>query len=512
MIRVLAQAIILIFSGVFAILADMPETQQTQIDFESMAGELPYLSISAVLHDRPEEALQGADSKVHKQQLRVLRQVTDRIYPEEQLLELLDHDDAKVRTLAAVALFDREDPTVLPSLARLHEDKASTFDGAPEMSATYLQRSGIGPPAKRQSVGDVITSMVSFYMERSGFYHGIEHKTQPGFTEYWNARQHRSHCAGWFAVQLARASQGTSPTPMSRIAHIRRLRERIDELPTYERTWTLLWLNGDPGSDALATEEELVGLCKATGPDKLLLMLQNRIPSEDPDLQPRASNNWLYRRMTLFVLRHADQVLRPGDSAFLLASERWHRDYREHGITDPTISPWWAVAAARLDPANAPRILHTAMGRFQGKHDADERATLAVALWQSSGNSERSFLANWFFEESPVRGAFPNCRGSFIEAMRTEADGQEVITHLIRDKRLDELDWQSLERLVRAVNAWRGTPIVTEEEIRDVRHPLGQGHYHWEKDKARRDWPKETEELEKHLDDWRRQLRSSLPD
>ncbi len=500
----------------FAVCAETHDMKQTRSDFEKFAAELPYLYVGSVLYDRPNHHFQVADSKIREKHFRILfGKVTDGTYPRDALLGLLTHSNPKVRTLAAVALFDREDPSVLPSLANLCDDKSATFDGYPELSANFLKFSGIVPSSteKKQTVGDVAKKMVAFYMERSGIYYGLNHKIQPCFSEYWQVRKNRSHCAGWFLVQLARASQCASPTQKDCIDRIRTLRGRIDKLPLDERTWILLWLNGENGSDALVTEDELVKMCKSLGPDKLLLMLYNKIPSDDPDLQPRTNNNWPYKRMAIFVLCHAEQLFRRSDSDALLACERWQSDYEKHKNIRPVITPWWAVAGAGLKPVNASRILHAAMNRFQGKFNSDERATLCIAMWRLCGKSEMEFILNWFYKGilSQERGSFSNSRGLFIETIGKEPDGREIISQLIRDKRLVDIDWQSLERLVRVVSVWTGTPIVTEEEIRKVWHPLGQGHYHWEKDKAKKDYPKETEELEAHLSEWRKRLRMSIP-
>lgn len=511
MTRYLIITILTVFFGMPAVYAQVANVEQTRTDFEKLAAVMPYLCLSSVLYDRPDHySFQAADPKKTEEHFQILAKVTDGTYSMAALIGLLTHDDAKVRTLAAVALFDREDPSVLPSLVKLCDDESATFDGHPELSPTWLRVTGIGPPAKKQTVRDIAKMMVSFYMEHSGFHYGIAHKTQLGFTEYWNARSNRNHCAAWFAVQLARASQGISQTQKDCVHRIRLLREQIDKLSPDESSWVFLWLNGEAGSDALVTEKELIQVCRTLGPDKLLLMLQKKIPSDDPDLQSRTNNNWPYQRMQLFVLSHAEQLLRRGDGNTLLACERWERDFQKYGITDPTISPWWAVAAARLEPANASQILHEAMKRFQDEFDSYKRATLSVAMWELRGKAEMKFIVDWLFVEQPQRGSFPNCRGQFIEAMRGQINGREVIAEIIKDNRLNDLDWQSLERLVRAVNAWAKTPIVPEAEIRKVWHPLGQGHYHWEKDKATRDYPKETEELQVHLSDWRMKLRMSI--
>ena len=509
----LTKAIVPLVFGTLTLSAEIPDIKETRADFMRLAAQLPYLSLRSVLYDRTRRNFHVSDQNEVEEHFRILKKATDGTYPQETLLNLLAHGDPKVRTLAAVALFDREDPLVLPELVKLTDDKAPTFDGQRMLASIALPvgRAESLPPRPKQTVGGIAKKMVEFYMSRSGFYYGLDHKTKPGFVDYWDARKNRSHCAGWFAVQLARGSQGISPTQHKCIERIRAVRKRIDRLPEDERAWTLLFLNGENGSDALAKEDELVEACKKVGADRLLLMLQNKIPYDDPDLQPRASNNWPYKRMSLFVLSHADQLLRYNDSDTLLACESWHRDYLKHDVTDPTITPWWAIAAARLKPNSASRILHSAMDRFQGKHDSDERSALCTALWQLACRSEIGFIVDWFYDENPERGSFPNCRSSFIETMGYESNGREILSQLIQDRRLVNIDWQSLDRLVRVVNKWSETPIVTEEELRQARHPFGMGSYHWSQAEAKQKYPKETKELRAHLSKWRKRLRMSLP-
>ncbi len=518
MTRNLIVIISLVTFGMSTAYTQVADVEQTRADFEKLATEMPYLCLASVIFDRPDHYFKAADPNISEKHFRILDKVTDRNYAVATLVDLLAHGDAKVRTLAAVALFDREDPTVLPSLVKLCEDKSVTFDGHPELAREELYIEGVGPllegsgpPAKDQTVGGIIKSMVSFYMTEAGFYYGITPKNKPGFAEYWESRKNRVHCAGWFAVRLARASRGIRSTQEDCIPRIRLLREDIDKLSTDERAWVLLWLNGEAGSDALVTEEELTQACMTLGRDKLLLMLQRKIPSDDPDLQSRTSWSWPSKRMKIFVLSQAKQLLYRGDGYTLLECEQWERDFQKHGISDPTITPWWAIAAASLEPEKASQTLRAAMNRFHRKLDSRERATLCIAMWQLCGKAEMKFIVDWFFNEQPEHGSFPTSRGQFIEAMRGQTNGREIIAEIIKDNRLNDLDWQSLKYLVRAVNSWIKTPIVSEEEIHHkVWHPLGEGHYHWEKDNAKMTYPKETEELEKHLRDWQTRLQKSV--
>jgi len=480
-----------------AVFVESPDFDQTRVDYESMAKMMPYLALECVLFDREEHIFEVADLNKKKEHFEVLRQTTDQKYSIEALLRLLKHGDPKVRTLAAVALFDREDPSVLPALVELCDDDALTFDGHPELNAIWLHNTGIGPPELKQNVSQIVRKMVSFYMERAGFYYGIKDSSRPGFAEYWGARKDRSYCAGWFAIQLVRACRGTSQRYPDSTARIQKLRQRIDQLPADDRTWVLLWLNGEMGSKALVTEPELLDACKHLGPDKLILMLRNKISTDDPDLQPRPSSNWFYERMSLFVLQNSVQLLRSEDSENLLVCEKLRGVYK---------TPWWAIAAASLNQKCATQVLHDAMSRFQSKYDSDERAEVCAATWNLVGDTEVGYILDWFYNEKLELGSI-RCRSRFIRTIGSQKNGGQMIYRLIQDPRFAEINWEALVEMARVVNKWTDKPILTEDEIRTVRHPFGVGRFDAQQTEAKKRYPQETANLLEDLRQWRERLR-----
>ena len=100
---------------------------------ERLAGKTPYLANESVIFDRPQHLFQVANPYDQKAHDKALAEVADPKYPKEVLMALLTHHDPRVRTLAMVGLFDRDDPTVLPTLARMSSDSERTFDGYPEV-------------------------------------------------------------------------------------------------------------------------------------------------------------------------------------------------------------------------------------------------------------------------------------------------------------------------------------------------------------------------------------------
>jgi hypothetical protein len=425
----------------------------------------------------------------------------------EDLLPLLDHRDPKVRTLALIALYNLEDPALLPRIFALVDDRASTF---PAM----LPHAGPFPieitprMLSQQTVGDFATAIVNTYMKSGGYFYGPHGmRSQPGFQQYWKARAARTSTAGWWSIRLARAGHGTMPTPKESYAAIKRLRAQIDMLPQPERTYVLLWLHRDAGSDVLVTADELLSLCQKLGPDALLDLLSRKIRSDDPDLQPRSNNNYGYARMSVFVLRHAKTLLRPADADALLDRETWERDYQKHGITDPLISPWWAIAAAQFDDRAAPSILRSAYARFQDEYQGYDRLELAEAIWRQNGDA--STAVDWFYREL----ADPNTQESYYlnKLLNTDVrSGEPLAKALVEDARFDELNWKSLETLARTLNAWKRREVISEEELRSAWSPMGTDFYFKDRAKALEEYPKETAEMLARLARWREVLRRAV--
>lgn len=477
-----------------------PAADATQTAFEHMAARLPYLALSCVLYDRDEHLFVAANDRDRVEHFAILTEATDRAHPRESLVRLLKHSDPKVRTLAAVALFDREDPFVLPAFAELSDDRAPTFDGHPDISREWLRYTGIGPPARSQTVGDVAAGMVRFYLD-SGYADGEAHDPVAGrFQEYWEDRKHRSFCTSWFCVQLARAVGRGSSVEADVASSVRGLRERIDALPPDDRAWVLLRLHGEMGGDVLVSENDLIEACKELGPGKLLLMLEGRIPSDDPDLRPRMPGSWPYQGMVLFVLNHAEALLRPEDGAALLACEAGNR------------APDWALAASDLDPGNASSILHAAFDRFQGEFDADEQSRICAALWRHGGAAELEFVVDWFYAPKPERATLLLGEASFVRLIGPGADARTPVARIVMDDRFEAVKWSALEELVRWVNGWVLRPVVAPDEIEGIRYPMTAQQFESTQAKAEEQYPNETAELRRTLQDWRDRLRASVPD
>ena len=451
------------------------------------------------------------------------RDLIDSEFDTESLVELLKHKDAKVRTLAMAALFDKEDPQVLPTIVTLADDAEDTFPAPKSLGSAMV----LGPQQydeKPQTVGEICTRMVNYYLHPAGYAYGISgSKKHPGFEHYWKSRKNREDCASWLLVRLYRASGGgINPLPEHRLASVQEIRRQIDTLPGMDAPLTLLWVacrrtewddrgGGDATSGVrkMATRADLLNACRHLGRERLIQILNRQPPTDDPDLQPRSSGNWFYKRMSLFILRNATELFDAEDSSTILVAEAEEGKYLEKRIGDPTLTAFWATGAASLQPQDAHRILHDAYARFGGEFDGDERSNLSVALWNLCGSNETEFIVNQFYTENPRRGTFPHSRAYFLQQLASTND-RSIFTALINDNRFEQLDWQSVKTFAKVVNSWLDVPVIDPQDLQDTWGPFGEGSYHWMRDEARKKDPKETENLESALTRWRTEMRKSI--
>lgn len=428
--------------------APEPEVGLTQdevrIHFEWLAARLTYLPISAVLYDRPSDFLSWTTQEIGRQHRDVYLRIKNSRFSSQALQSLLAHNDPKVRTLALAAVFDRCDARLLPAIAALRSDLARTFDGHPTpISKEQLAMSGIGPPPLEQTVASFADKMIERYT------HGV------AFDEYWKTHGSRTVCAGWFAVKLERARQGARPLQKDRAKHVATVHHEIDQLPGDDRTWTLLRLyEPEFNGDGLITERELVEQCAALGNEKLLLLLEGKIPSDDPDLQWRR-DDYPYARSRLFVLRHATTLLKPTDSPRLKACEPLQA------------TPWWAIARAELNPHDASAILREALPRYQERHLEFVRADIPATLWRLGGDAENGFIREWFFQSIPDLHSHPNCRVGFLRRIfSTDQDrGKVFLSEIIADPRFDELDVYTTEEIAQRITSWISRPISKRSDF-----------------------------------------------
>ena len=472
---------------------------------ERIAGELPMFEPRQFIYYGRTRSWDCREEDISAQYTRCMTELVSLDISIDALIDLLEHDDPKMRTLAIALLIDKGDPSALPHIAELLDDDAPTYRIA-EGTREAWPRPYVPTVWAEQTVGDVAEVALAVYCRQSPRFSSRDRTDRSSFDAYWATYKDLPYCASWFAVKLMRASRGTSPTQDEWAADIRRVREQIDAIPGDDRAWTLLWLYGEAGSDALVSEAELIEMCQQLGPEKLLAMLRNEIPSDDPDIQPGGSGtSWWYRRMSLFVLQRAEQLFDPSHAQALLACEQLYRSETGEWVGPGLKTPYWAIAAARLQPDDAADILLPAMGRFQGRFDDEERMQLAVTIWELAGESQLDFLTEWFYNEAPEDGT----RAKFLQNIMSRGDplARRTIAGIVSDPGIDSVDVDALVTILRRVNGWTDAPVVSAMEMRTLKQRMNE----LSMGRAYSEYTEETAEVYRTLDDWRARLRVSLP-
>jgi hypothetical protein len=290
---------------------------------------------------------------------------------------------------------------------------------------------------------------------------------QQRFANYWQKRKDRKYCASWFAVELLRAICGGQPPSTDCRTDILRVRHQIDQLSPDDRAWTLLYLRTIYDQDSpdypnlLVTQDELVKILQQLGSDKLLLVLQRRIATDDPDLSPSMVGD-------MFLLKHALAFFRTQDADAIIAQGQWETDEAGNGY--PMRSAWWWIAAAQLQPDKADDILHQGYDALRKVEKAADALTpLTLALWRSGGEKEAAFLTDWYYlsDTEFARFIHVQLRNDFIDSLVKTArpSDKRFLAHLLQDPRAASIDPETMSHFAIAINGWLPTPIVSPEEL-----------------------------------------------
>ncbi len=463
--------------------------ESVQSLFERVANEMPCFPYGYCLIDTFDDRGFAVPPSMIKRYEALIPLVLDPALPLAEVLPLLHHNDPKVRVLAIVAVFAREDPKLLPGIAALRADTALTIP-APEPAGAQVPPPDIEtrPPHLRPlTVGEVAEAAIHWYTSQGGV---------KDYDAFLNDYGNRKFSAAFFAVQMARATQWTTPLRRGRDAHVRAVRARIDQLPEPDRDWMLLAF---PDNDALATEAEYVAAAKSLGHDVLLNVLQDIPQYDDPGLLPKTGSSPLerYNAIKGFILRNAKQLLRPEDAPVLL---------NKQGVA-------WTLAVAELQPKSAPALLKARIQSSSKQYEDYDRLKMALMLWRIAGLTEKAYLTDWFYTETPARQYFfPPVRAAFVSDLaKNEPANRTMLAILLTDPRADTLGWTELKSIAYVVNTWTKTPVIDPQSLQSAWHPLGEPRYAQFAEEARTKYPKETANLEETVNDWRKRLRESVP-
>ena len=237
------------------------------------------------------------------------------------------------------------------------------------------------------------------------------------------------------------------------------VRKHIEALPAADRDWTLLYLSDEDGSDALATEPELIAAARRRGADVLLSVLKEKAPTNDPDLRGGLGH------LMSWILVRAPQLLRPEMADDLLACERSQRDNQKHHDPRPVITPAWPIAAAQLQPERGREILSAALLRFDGDYD---RVSLMAALAVVGDVRDYGVISDWFFTPYKVSDGSQGKEAAFLDRLPHQGATQatrQLVVRLIKDQRFDTSTFHATESTAELVNAWSHSPLIDIQKL-----------------------------------------------
>jgi WD40 repeat protein len=476
--------------GGFSCVGAQPVALQGQ--FEQLAQTNEYFSLEVIIQNRELRLWSSSEEIIGTNGVGTFKEGTSALAQEQagllnklralsrdggNLEALLKNPDPRVRTLALGAIFQRENGRDLPLIAGLMNDPSPTF---PNLHQSFSSAGGQRPMSdltNSQTVGDVAQAMLSFW--------GVRHERSEGglsyfgsrdgprlttndVAEFWKKYAGRTYAAGWFGVKMKRATRQTIPILPAYKPDIQRVLAEMESLPMPDRAWTELyvlapdrWFQFGIKDDLVVPEGQLIGMIKKLGPGALLRFLQRQPISGDPDLlMDKDDGNFI--RMSGFILRHADLLLRAKDADALLACA-----YVQHNSGGP--DPAWAVGAALVQSARAHEILHAALARETRTYET-AAGQLAGALWRIRGAAEIPFLVKWFYTELPMASGPMHQPVVFLWGVQDAGrpDTKRLIAALVGDPRFDYTDWETLAELLKIVNAGRKTPLVEETDIYDA--------------------------------------------
>lgn len=456
---------------------------------ETIANSMTHFATGAILNNRPLRRWDVSPNLLDEQAR--LQSDLRAIGDEPGALRLLLRDsDARVRTVALGALFMREDPHDLRSIAALMGDDAPTVPDLHNSMNAAFGINALTALESPQTVGSVAREMVRFYLDAahvpptgpvtdsSGYAvdsHGYRStirsastaELQATFDAYWAERKNRANCASWYLVKLMRATRQTEPIQPQYQADIDVVLAKIRALPLPDRDWTLYFAvfgGGIPRANDVVSDATLLAAGKSIGPDALMNFLLIKPFSSDPDLHFTGSDfdprNELYVPISRFILRHATDLLRPTDASALRANatnelQRWN-----------STTPLWMAAADALqpihDPVRAATRMKAEIEKFSSIPDRDnqhQQVALATALWHLRGASETDFLVKWFYT-LPSKSA--SNRTEFLVHVEEEGrpDTPLFLKRLVADPNFDTTDWIVIMRIRDLVGADRaGLPL-----------------------------------------------------
>lgn len=484
--------------------------EETRTRFEQVASELEFIDLLGLIYNRPPDNRMGKERK--DRYISLIRSVVPgaheksgdwhRLFPEyvdalDDVKELLDHTDPRVRTLAAIRIFHAERPHDLALIADLITDDESAVHVTQQRFGSAFrsnQEAVFKESLEQKTVGEIAATLLSVYNFR--FLPGSDRRSPlkgtdaEKFESYWDLRHDREYCISWFHAGIKRRSVGHY-SEEERIRRTASIRAEVHRLPPIDREVTVIALGGHSGA---FSEEEVVFAARRLGPERLLGILDGVAMTDDPDY-PRYRTQTQHR-----IIQFAERI--------------FTREYADEIAERGRIKTSEALlyAAARVDPSRARNFLIEALAHSVNQFSYANLASMMMYWKEVIPDEDQLLFIDWFYDPR-LDASTAGGRVRFLTELTQQfRDGdRELLAAIIRDDRFLRLGWRDLDALIRGLNQNLLTPIRTFEEERELRHPMGIGHF----DRFLRNWDgEEHKEQTVHvmavLDKWRERIRARI--
>lgn len=492
--------------------------QATAADVRTAAAAIEAIDYGELVYGRFGAVLQTTEQQPG---LAAFAELAARPPSVDDLDALLRDEDAKVRTLAALLLFDREQKELLPQLATLVGDEADTFaDAQRDASQAFL--GGRAPPRTRWSerpttVGAVAQQLLGFVYAIAS--PRVDPDPKKAFEAFWKQHGAPDANAVWLRLRLVRAHGGITPVRPPWDERVARVRAAVDKLPSPDRellTIGLSELTFIP-TECFATDEERIAAAKKLGDEVLLLCLAGDFPSKDPGLRALFCGSGVFGTMSTlhrFVLSPQHEIFGPGAAKHLLALETEQR--KRAASTTGFVDAGWVTTAASLQRKHATEWLQAALDRFAEPYETQQRAQLLAALAQFGDAASEAVVVERFWRDDLTFQCGTYRRTEVLAAVgRCPRDkAVRVLRALLAAPAAADIDPATAVELDVAVGALLGARPVGEETVRAVHHPFGvhQLCMKQQQQMARAQYPAETERVFATARAWRDTIAKALRD
>ena len=417
---------------------------------------------------------QEAADQYYETSKRIVRKLSTHRWDETDLIALLDHPDAKVRTLAAAALITTDNPNNVLPLAKLLRDDSPTFPSPPYFRESAHHTHG---ELFRQTVAHVVIEFVRPYMPDTFVFDALLNRKASvvaDFKRHFSTRESPAAICQDFEIWRRRAWGEATDSLEEYNERLHRIRDRLINIPMPDRAWYAMAIGGSHSDiyqrqQQLLSDESIVELARNLGHEKLIRAVTLQVEAPEMFLQPVPSGSPRQnleerhlRAIRNFILRHAKELLRTDDANQLIDLAA-----KELQLDGGMLGSQLTIAAAELQPDRAIEIVHNAHNVLFETRSWPHSDELAITLWKKGGISQRDVIIDWFYHQSGIPIIPSKSIRYFLMNIDniSKPDGKILIASIIKDPRLETLDWETTKTLVGILNRRLNPPWIKPNDV-----------------------------------------------